>query len=211
MMSPCAILTGHHIEYATHCQLEFREYVQTYEEHDNSMQPRAIGALSLRPTGNVQGGYFFFSLTTGRVLNCNQWTRLPLPNEVIDRVHCMACQEKANRSLIFQNRNQELLLDQDDDDDDESYSPSMTDEATEHELFEPVNNDDDHMETQGVDTPAELEPNMIGDGAPPPDTHPGPEQGVLGVEAPNNTTMPPMGPYTTNLTAEPALEVIAEP
>ena len=71
--------------------------------------------------------------------------------------------------------------------------------------------DDDHMETQGVDTPAELEPNMIGDGAPPPDTHPGPEQGVLGVEAPNNTTMPPMGPYTTNLTAEPALEVIAEP
>ena len=64
-MSPRAILTGHHIEYATHCQLEFGEYVQTHEEHDNSMQPRTIGAISLRPTGNAQGGYFFFSLTTG--------------------------------------------------------------------------------------------------------------------------------------------------
>ena len=38
-MSPWTILTGHHIEYATHCQLEFGEYVQTHEEHDNSMQP----------------------------------------------------------------------------------------------------------------------------------------------------------------------------
>ena len=73
-MSPLAILMGHRIEYATHCQLEFGEYVQAHEEHDNSMQPRTIGAISLRPTGNVQGGYIFFSLTTGRVLNRNRWT-----------------------------------------------------------------------------------------------------------------------------------------
>ena len=29
-MSPQTILTGHRIEYATHCQLEFGEYVQTH-------------------------------------------------------------------------------------------------------------------------------------------------------------------------------------
>ena len=40
-----------------------------------------------------------------------------MPNEVIDRVHRMAHQEKASRSLVFQNRNQELLPDQDDEDD----------------------------------------------------------------------------------------------
>ena len=38
-MSPRTILTSHCIEYATHCQLEFGEYVQTHEEHDSSMQP----------------------------------------------------------------------------------------------------------------------------------------------------------------------------
>ena len=38
-MSPWTILTGHCIEYATHFQLEFGEYVQIHEEHDNSMQP----------------------------------------------------------------------------------------------------------------------------------------------------------------------------
>ena len=207
MMSPRAILTGHRIEYATHCQLEFREYVQTHEEHDNSMQPRTIGAISLWPTGNVQGGYFFFSLTTGHVLNRNRWTRLPMLNEVIDSVHPMARQEKANHSLIFQNRNQEVLADQDEDDDDESYSPCVTDEPTEHELLEPVNSDDDDTDTQGVDPLAELELNMIGDGAPPSDTHPGPEQ----VEAPNNTTLLPMEQNITTPTTEPALEVIAEP
>ena len=127
-----------------------------------------------------------------------------MPNEVIDRVHCMARQEKANRSLIFQNRNRELLSDQDDDDDDESYSPNATDETTEHELFEPDaedDDDDDHMETQGVDTPAELEPYMIGDGAPPPAPHPGLEQDVLGAET-------PMGPDITNPTTEPTLESV---
>ena len=102
-MSPRTILMGHHIEYATHCQLEFGEYVQTHEEHDNSMQPQTIGALSLCPTGNVQGGYFLFSLTTGCVLNHNCWTQLPMPNEVINWVHHMARQEKANSTLVFQN------------------------------------------------------------------------------------------------------------
>ena len=134
-----------------------------------------------------------------------------MPNEVIERVHRMACQEKANRSLIFQNQDRELLSDQDDNDDDDSYSPSATDEATEYELLEPVDDDDDQMETQGVDTLAELELNMIGDGAPLPDNHSGQEQGVLGVEAPNDMTMPPMGPDTTNPITEPALDVTAEP
>ena len=50
-MSPQTILTGQYIEYATHCQLEFGEYVQTHEKHDSSMQPQTIGTHSLCPTG----------------------------------------------------------------------------------------------------------------------------------------------------------------
>jgi hypothetical protein len=55
-MSPRAIVTGNTLDYRRHCQYEFGEYVQTHEEHDNSMNSRTIGALALRPTGNVQGG-----------------------------------------------------------------------------------------------------------------------------------------------------------
>ena len=42
-MSPWTILMGHCIKYATHCQLEFGEYVQTHEEHDNSMNHKLLG------------------------------------------------------------------------------------------------------------------------------------------------------------------------
>jgi hypothetical protein len=77
-LSPRAIVTGSTIDFHRHCQYEFGEYVQTHEAHDNSMGSRTVGALALRPTGNAQGGYYFFSLSTGRVINRNRATKLPI-------------------------------------------------------------------------------------------------------------------------------------
>ena len=37
-LSPWAITTGQTIDYHWHCKYKFGEYVQTHEEHDNSMQ-----------------------------------------------------------------------------------------------------------------------------------------------------------------------------
>jgi hypothetical protein len=68
---PRVIITGIRIDYNKHCQLEFGSYAQVHEDHDNTMSSRTTGVLVLRPTGNSQGGYFFYSLTTGRVLNRN--------------------------------------------------------------------------------------------------------------------------------------------
>ena len=114
-MSPRTLLTGLTMNYNRHCQLEFSEYVQTHEEHDNSLNPRTIGALALRPTGNIQGGYFFFSLTTGKVINRMRWTTLPMPKEVINRVERMARQEHAGTTLLFEDRDHNEILDLDQD------------------------------------------------------------------------------------------------
>ena len=64
-LSPRALLTGKTWSYTTHCKLEFGDYVQTHEEHDNSMVARTIGAIALRPTGNAQRSYFFLALLLG--------------------------------------------------------------------------------------------------------------------------------------------------
>jgi hypothetical protein len=56
-MSPRSITTGLDVDYNKHCRIEYGQYVQTHEKHDNSMVTRAVGALALRPTGNQQGGY----------------------------------------------------------------------------------------------------------------------------------------------------------
>ena len=67
-MSPTEIITGFKVNFLQHCKLEFGDYVQTHEEHMNNMKSHMIGTLSLQPTGNSQGGYYFYRLTMGRVI-----------------------------------------------------------------------------------------------------------------------------------------------
>ena len=155
-LSPRALLTGQSWSYTTHCKLEFGDYVQTHEEHDNSMVARTIGAIALRPTGNTQGGYFFFSLTTGRVLNRARWTSLPMPNEVINRVHRMARQEHGNNGLLFEDRDHHPLPDPEDDgDDDSTYHPEGDDNSDEED---DDHNDDDDDDPGAPDHPHDVPP-----------------------------------------------------
>ena len=160
-LSPRALLTGQTWSYTTHCKLEFGDYVQTHEEHDDSIAARTIGAIALRPTSNTQGGYFFFSLTTGRVLNRGRWTSLPMPNEVIDRVHRMARQEHGNNGLLFEDRNHHPLVNPDDDgDDDSTYHPEEDDNSDDEEDNNHDGQDDDDDDDPGPpDNPHEGPPD----------------------------------------------------
>ena len=103
-LSPRTIMTGQRLDFKRHCRFQFGEYVQTHEQHNNSMMSRTVGALALRPTGNAQGGFYFLSLSTGRVLNRLRATALPMPDNVVDQVHRMARQQRANPGLIFGTR-----------------------------------------------------------------------------------------------------------
>ena len=110
-ISPREVVTGLQIDHNKHCKYEFGEYVHTHEEHTNGMELRTVGALALFPTGNCQGGVYFLSLLTGRVLNRTCATKLPMPDDVIDCVHHMARQQRANRSLIFGDRHRNTSVD----------------------------------------------------------------------------------------------------
>ena len=44
-ISPRTIITGQVLDYHKHCRYEFGEYVQTHEEHDNSLISRTVGQL----------------------------------------------------------------------------------------------------------------------------------------------------------------------
>ncbi len=70
-LSPRTIVTGRHVDFKTHCRIEYGQYVQTHEKHNNTMDTRTVGALALRPTDNAQGGYDFYSLVTGKTPNCH--------------------------------------------------------------------------------------------------------------------------------------------
>ena len=108
-MSPREIVTGEKMDYRAHCRYEFGQYVQCHEQHDNSMAPRTIGALALRPTGNRQGSYYFLSLDSGRVITRNNATTLPMPDEVIKRVEALAAAQSMQPGLAFSNRDNRIL------------------------------------------------------------------------------------------------------
>jgi hypothetical protein len=147
VLSPRAIVAGMELNYAKHChhQLKFGTYVQTHEEHDNSMATCTTGAIALQPTGNNKGGYYFYNLTTGQRINRNRWTSLPMPNDVIDPVRNLAHKARANIGLLFTDRNGHPLTNADDDNasdsDDDTYNPD--DDST--------NGDDDDYNSNADD------------------------------------------------------------
>ncbi len=50
---PRYILTGHNESCDKHVCLELGAYVQTHEQHDNTLQSRTVGAICHGPTGNL--------------------------------------------------------------------------------------------------------------------------------------------------------------
>ena len=146
VLSPRCIMTGQTCDYKLHCMAQLGEYVQVHEDHDNSMVARTSGAIALRPTGNVQGGYFFMSLTTGRRLNRNNWTALPMPGEVVERVHLLSRRNPAGSDIIFGWRDGTPIDDLPDDVDDmhdEDYDPDTDSEASDASDHDDSDNNDD--------------------------------------------------------------------
>ena len=52
-------MTGLELDFQKHCRVEFREYVQTHAQQDNSTEDRKIGSLALHPTVNEEIGNYF--------------------------------------------------------------------------------------------------------------------------------------------------------
>ena len=125
------VMDGRIIDYERHIRIPFGAYAQIHETHDNTMVPRTVGAICLGPTGNQQGTHYFLSLQTGRVLKRTNFTELPMPDDVIDRVSALGRQQGMPRSLTFGDRYGHILHDganEIDDDHDSDYDYSDADD-----------------------------------------------------------------------------------
>jgi len=105
-ISPRGIVTGVQFDYNKHCKLAFGSYVQAHEEPNptNSQTARTVGAICLGPTGNMQGSYKFLNLRTGMLLKRRNWTEIPMPQEVIDRVDSLGKKQGQPELLTFFDR-----------------------------------------------------------------------------------------------------------
>lgn len=137
-ISPRELVTGRMLDARKHCVIAFGTYVQTHEPHDNTMASRTVGAIALRPTGNAQGGHYFLSLATGRLIVRNHWTELPAPADAIERVEKLAENKNTNHLIFGDRHNVEQELEESADaisimnsDDDESDDNTISDADSE--------------------------------------------------------------------------------
>ena len=85
---PGKLILGKTVDYKKVCRLQPGEYVQVHQEDE----PRntididwTVGAIALGPQYNLQGGYFFESLLTGKRLRRSHWTRVNMTEDVIEQ------------------------------------------------------------------------------------------------------------------------------
>jgi hypothetical protein len=134
-VSPKTIMTGETLDFKKHLSLQLGQYCQVHEENTprNSQLPRTQGAICLGPSGNLQGGFKFMSLTSGQRISRRTWDVIPMPQTVIDRVNRLGKDQP--EQFVFTDRKGRLIGDL------ELSSSDDNDDLT----------DDDHAEIPGVD------------------------------------------------------------
>jgi hypothetical protein len=85
-LSPKTIMSGETLDFKKHLSLQIGQYCQLHEEDTprNSQVARTKGAISLGPSGNLQGGFKFMALNSGsKIVRCSLDV-IPMPDVVIN-------------------------------------------------------------------------------------------------------------------------------
>jgi hypothetical protein len=88
-LSPKTIMSGETLDFKKHLSLQIGQYCQVHEEDilRNSQVARTKGAISLGPSGNLQGGFKFMALNSGKKIVRRIWDVIPMPDVVINHVN----------------------------------------------------------------------------------------------------------------------------
>ena len=110
-ISPKTIMSGETLDYKKHLSLQIGQYCQVHEEDTprNSQSPRTKGAISLGPSGNLQGGHKFMALNTGKKIVRRSWDVIPIPDTVVARVNTLGSDQP--EQMIFTDRHGRLIGD----------------------------------------------------------------------------------------------------
>jgi hypothetical protein len=77
--SPSELILNQKLDFNAHCKVEFGKYVQTHEEHDNSMATCTVDAIATRPTGNTQGVTTSYASTPAAASTATTGQAFPCP------------------------------------------------------------------------------------------------------------------------------------
>jgi hypothetical protein len=104
-------MSGETLDYKKHLSLHIGQYCQVHEEDHprNSQLARTKGAISLGPSENLQSGFKFMALNTGKKIVRRSWDVIPMPDVVIAQVN--ALRSDRPRQMTFTYRHGSLIGD----------------------------------------------------------------------------------------------------
>jgi hypothetical protein len=110
-LSPKIIMSGETLDYKKHLSLHVGKYYQVHEEDipQNSQLSHTKGAISLGPSGNLQGGFKFMALNTEKKIVRRSWDVIPIPDLMIARVDALGRDQP--RHMMFTDRHGRLIGD----------------------------------------------------------------------------------------------------
>jgi hypothetical protein len=129
-LSPKTIMSGETLDFKKHLSLQIGQYCQVYEEDNpqNSQVARTKGAISLGPSGNLQGGFKFMALNSGNKILQRSWEVIPMSDVVINRVNELGKDQPS--LMMFTDRHGRLIRDieipgVDSTEDEDDYFPGV--------------------------------------------------------------------------------------
>ena len=101
---PKTIMSGETLDFKNHLSLLIGQYCQVHEGdfHRNSQVACTKGAICLGPSGNLQGGYKYLALNTGKKITRCSWDVIPAPDTIIARVNLLVKDQPED--LVFTDR-----------------------------------------------------------------------------------------------------------
>jgi hypothetical protein len=112
-LSPKTIIAGETLDFKKHMSLQIGHYCQVHKEEipGNSQITLTKGAISLGPSGNIQGGFKFMALNSSKKIVRHSWNVIPMPDIVIARVNAL-CSDQPHH-MTFTDRHGRLIGDTD--------------------------------------------------------------------------------------------------
>eukprot|EP00536_Pseudo-nitzschia_multiseries_P006583 jgi/Psemu1/15676/gm1.15676_g len=136
-MSAQELMTGVACNARTHGKFQFLQYIQAHcEDTNNTMKPRTVDDVYLKPTGQLTDGFYAYDINTGHHIHQQRATAIPMPQVVIEKLEANALEQGMPTGLEFEIERPITILDLDTDynqDDDDASDQSYVDNYQDHE------------------------------------------------------------------------------
>ena len=95
-------MSGETLDFKKHLCIHLVYYCQVHEENipHNSQAPRTKEAICLNPSGNLQRGYKFMALNSGKKIARQNWDLIPMPDRMIARINTLGRDQSKLLTLI---------------------------------------------------------------------------------------------------------------